>query len=112
METKLTISKESLNRFKSLYTDRNVLDIVQDFNGTKFVRVNKATAKRFFSRGVAIWLQSNKLGFCSMWHDPAIIHQAGGEFEKQLNQYIYYNCNAEIGRYPHYYINKETYLNQ
>lgn len=126
METiKLRISKESINKFNQsagiIYTHTqnelnkimrdNSKTIIQDMDGNKFIQVNKATAKRFFDSGKLIYLQPNKTRFNSFAMPPMPTSRHAGEFEKVINQFLFYCCNSEAGRYPHYFIKYDDYLN-
>lgn len=42
---------------------------------------------------------------CSIWISPMWFNFSSvEEFNKVVNEYTYYNCNNEVGRYPHFYI--------
>lgn len=46
-----------------------------------------------------------KANLNSMWISPMWLTLASVEdFEKAINEYTYYNCNKEVGNYPHFYV--------
>ena len=119
METKLTISKESLNRFnknQNNHARRGIMgEEYEPETGTTFYRVDKRTAENMFNRGYCVYLLPYKININSMWIKPAPVRRCvGGEitndWNKTLNQFIYYCCNTETGRYPKYFVTVDSYI--
>lgn len=84
-----------------------------------FKRVNKPTARKLYNKGCNIWLLPCKvnegaLQDLNQWIKPHIISISSSEdninqFDRAVNSYEYYNCNAELGYYSHYYVSEEDY---
>lgn len=119
METKLTISKESLNRFnknQNNHARRGIMgEEYEPETETTFYRVDKRTAENMFNRGYCVYLLPYKININSMWIKPAPVRRCvGGEitndWNKTLNQFIYYCCNTETGRYPKYFVTVDSYI--
>ncbi len=79
-----------------------------EINGYK--RIRKDEARGRFSNGEFIYLCPVKLRPGGPWHPEITItnkgHLAGvtEDFNKIINRFEYYNCNAETGYYTAYYI--------
>lgn len=76
------------------------------------IRVNKATARKLYRNGCEIHLLPCKVRLKNEWVSPiAISLETHNEtFDRVVNQYEYYNCNAELGYYAHYYVTEDEYL--
>ena len=80
---------------------------------------NKATARKMFYSGITIYVLPCKVSEsaldCNSWIQPAIFditrNALGQEnkFDRLVNEYTYYNCNAEVGYYPHYYVTEADF---
>lgn len=125
MRSKLIISGDNLIRFKAgagvvyTHTQEELNNIMREREtatrgairqykntdtGTTFCQINKRKAEKMFNQGYTIYLHPYKLNPVSRWQTPMPCNKMGGEFETILNEFIYYNCNAESGRYPNYYV--------
>lgn len=85
-------------------------------------RINKPTARRMFNKGYCVQLLPCKVNENILqipednlgWLKPTEIslstsnHEAN-HFDRTVNEYEYYNCNAELGYYAHYYVSEEDY---
>lgn len=81
-------------------------------------RITKPTARKLFNMGTSIYMLPCK---CRMtepeskefsWVYPAEINMFDSKederlFDAMVNAYMYYNCNSELGYYPHYYVSVE-----
>ena len=72
-------------------------------------QVNKTRARNLYEKGVKIWFQTCKMSFDNKWSGPYWLQKdepdAEGEtFDQICNSLVYYNCNAQMGRYLHYFI--------
>ena len=68
-------------------------------------RVNKSVARKLFNLGKDIFMIPCKANPHSPWTGFAVINNSEGDvFDKIVNAYEYYNCNSEMGYYPHYYV--------
>ena len=70
-------------------------------------KVTKATIKKELriNGKVKFNMIPCKVGLNSAWIQPVEKEVTSiDELEKAINEFEYYNCNNEVGRYPHYYI--------
>jgi hypothetical protein len=76
-----------------------------NYKNDVFIRVNKTKAKNIFNSSCAVLLLPSNIRPNNMWIG---FHRLNNQddFEKQVSNYIYYNCNEETGLYPKYYIKK------
>lgn len=82
---------------------------MQKFETNDFVKINKTKARKLFNEGKEIHLLPCKARFGGMWlGEGAVISNKilTSAFDTIVNEYIYYNCNNELGKYPAYYIKK------
>lgn len=74
-------------------------------NDTRYERVSKHTARRFFMRGRQVYCLACNLNpltpFVSMC-DMRVF--SNGDFDTIVNGYEWYNCNNECGRYAAFYV--------
>lgn len=70
-----------------------------------FRRINKTTARGLFDDGKTIRICPAKTNPDNVWGHYADIDYDDGEadFDSLVNAYTFYNCNAELGRYPAFY---------
>lgn len=73
------------------------------------IRVNKATARKMYRSGCEIHLLPCKVRLNKVWVSPISIslESHNDTFDRVVNQYEYYNCNAELGYYAHYYVTQQ-----
>jgi len=73
-------------------------------------QINKTAAKKYFEAGKAIFLQSSNMEFDNFWQSPCevtkerIVSYYDSSFEAFCNEYRYYNCDSERGKYIHFFI--------
>ena len=78
------------------------------------IRVNKSTVKKALklNQGIIVGLLPCKVmegnQYISM-HTTIIFSIE--ELDKVINEYTYYNCNNELGRYPKYFISQHIFNN-
>ena len=67
------------------------------------IRVTKPIARRLFRQGKVIHLVPCK---CEPedWEPVCIDHTSNYLFDRLVAEFIWTNCNADVGYYPHYYI--------
>lgn len=100
-----------------------------------FKRVNKSVARRMYNMGFEVKLLPCKVNSAialdptaqgHFWVNPSTIKQdsptsvqledksfklcADSTFDRLVNTYTYYNCNAELGYYPHYFVSEEDHI--
>ena len=86
-----------------------------------YKRINKPTARKMYNHGCNILLLPCKVndsavdGCSHPWVKPVTInisdckHDAN-KFDRTVNEYEYYNCNAELGYYSHYFVTVEDFI--
>lgn len=70
-------------------------------------RISKRHAARLYNQGKVVYLLPCKVNPSSPWACPAgVQHRPGSSrtLEEYATHYSVYNCNAETGRYPAYYV--------
>ena len=73
-------------------------------------QINKTAAKKYFDAGKAIFLQSSNMRFENVWQSPCevtkerIVSYYDSSFEAFCNEYTYYNCDSERGKYIRFFI--------
>ena len=72
-------------------------------------QVSKAKAKKLFAAGKDIYLQSSNMYPFGVWQSVCPINIAGfdSSFEEHVNNYTYYNCDNERGKYVTFYAKHE-----
>lgn len=84
-----------------------------------YKKVNKPTARKMYRQGCSILLlpckvNDSAVNGSSPWVKPVTInintctHDAN-KFDRSVNDYEYYNCNAELGYYSHYFVSEDDY---
>lgn len=76
------------------------------------VQIAKQRARRLYDQGKTIYLQSCNMRFNGMWQSACPISKETRSREEQtfdslVNEYTYYNCDQERGKYPCFFIKKE-----
>lgn len=74
------------------------------------IRVQRRTAKRLFEEGKDIFITPHKMRFSTQWNPPYSIKAGRSEskFDDIVNNFVYYQCNTETGKYPSFYVKSET----
>lgn len=79
-------------------------------------QINKKAAKKYFEAGKEIFLQSSNMIFDNFWQSPCsltkerIDHFYNASFESFCNEYTYYNCDSERGKYIRFFIRENEFL--
>lgn len=68
------------------------------------IKINKTKAKEVFNNGGTVYIIPCKVRFDSMWIQPVAIDYRYGTFDAVVNEFEYYNCTSETGRYSHFYV--------
>jgi hypothetical protein len=76
------------------------------------VQIAKQRARRLYEQGKTIYLQSCNMRFNTMWQSACPINISdkwsdADSFDGIVNDYVYYNCDHERGKYPNYFVKKE-----
>ena len=79
----------------------------------KFVKINKTKARKLYNNNVNIYIIPCKVypNYNNMWIQPIKLNKEEyidknyeNDFDKIINNFEYYNCNTEVGRYTSFYI--------
>ena len=71
-----------------------------------YERITKHAARKRHNAGLACYALPCKLNPANIWQSPAAIPvytPQGRTFAEWLNEYEYYNCTNETGRYTAFY---------
>ena len=76
------------------------------------IRINKITASKFISADYTVKLLPSKTRLGNPWIEPFPINKTELEsndrtFDNFINEYAFYNCNSELGTYPHFYFHMD-----
>lgn len=67
-------------------------------------KINKTRARALWLSGTPFWITAcNMRPEAGLLIDPLRIIDDFSDFESLVNAFMYYNCDNERGRYPHYY---------
>lgn len=74
-----------------------------------FQQINIRKAEKLYRDGVDIYVHPCNMLFDSVWQSPYKMNikdsMWGSEnFNARINDYKYYNCDNERGKYPHFFI--------
>lgn len=68
------------------------------------VKINKTHARTLWNSGTRFWITAcNMPIYCGLLIDPLRLGSEFSSFDALVNAFIYYNCDNERGRYPHFY---------
>ena len=81
-----------------------------------YKRVDKTRARKAFEKGKKVWFLPSKVRFClnAPFMAPFEVQKGATnidgykDFDALSNMYCYYNCNEELGRVVHYYVEDNT----
>ena len=76
------------------------------------VQIAKQRARRLYEQGKTIYLQSCNMRFNNMWQSACPVSHETRAWDEQtfdsiVNEYTYYNCDHERGKYPTFFVKKE-----
>ena len=76
----------------------------ETYQGMK--RIQRRAAKRAFEAGKDVFLTPHKMRFDNHWNPPSSIKQLRGKysFDDIVNDFEYYQCNRETGKYASFYV--------
>lgn len=85
-----------------------------------YKKVNKAIARKIYNHGLPVYLVPCKCRFVDpesdekSWVTPLKIsllecEEEMNKFDRTVNSFEYYNCNAELGYYSAYYVKEQDY---
>lgn len=87
-----------------------------------YKRITKPNARKMYNSGITIRLLPCKVGESVLtgvpndfdWIKPVEISMFTStdeinKFDRAVANYTYYNCNADLGYYPHYFVSEEDF---
>lgn len=84
-----------------------------------YKRITKPIARKMYNHGISILLLpcnviDSIVDGSHPWLKPITIslftsEDDSNKFDRAVNAYEYYNCNAELGYYSHYFVSEEDY---
>lgn len=84
-----------------------------------YKRITKPNARKMYNKGYDILLlpckvNDNVVDSKNPWVKPVTINiktcqYDANKFDRTVNNYVYYNCNVELGYYAHYFVSEEDY---
>ena len=84
-----------------------MINEIHIYNNKNFKRVNKTKAlNAYYNNKMVLFLSSN-MSFNNIWSKPFEITNNQGDnitFNAHINNFAYYNCNNNQGRYIKFYI--------
>lgn len=66
-------------------------------------RISKQSAAKLHANGGRVYLLPCRTRLDTPWMRPYLVNP-DEDFEKTVNSYTYYNCNAELGKYCSYFV--------
>lgn len=80
--------------------------MMNEFQNGEVKKVNKAVARKLFREGKKVYVLPCKVRFDNVWIKPFLL-QKTNTFDRLIAEYEYYTCNAELGYYCSYYVEKK-----
>lgn len=73
---------------------------------TTVKQVNKVQAKKLYDNGKQIYLHACNMRLNNAWQSPMPLDNSQGEkFSTMVNEFEYYNCCNERGKYSNFFVN-------
>lgn len=70
-----------------------------------FIRISKQAAKKRYEAQQHVIIIPCKCVPGNAWSIGNRMYNVGGRtFDQYVNEWSYYNCNSELGRYPAFYV--------
>lgn len=74
-------------------------------DGKTFSRIDKRKARIKYNEGKTIYLIPDKMRWDNVWQQPCSIdNKSEVDFDTRVNEFSYYNCDAERGRGVKYFV--------
>ena len=69
-----------------------------------FERITKTRARKIYDGGGMVYIIPKNCYPSGVWISAAPLQNGGGRsFDDSINEYIFYNCNNYLGKYPAFY---------
>lgn len=78
----------------------------------KFIRVTKPVARKLHRAGAAVTVVPCNIRVDNVWRMGYTITKSNcevGLFDREIDAYEWYNCNAEVGYYASFYVGVDDY---
>ena len=69
----------------------------------EYKRIDKRIARKLYNQGEPVLIIPHKCSPLAAWLTGMTIENTGRTFEALVNEFIYYNCCNELGKYPAFY---------
>lgn len=89
-------------------------NVILKIHGKQVKQINKTEAKKLFNAGKSFFIMPCNMVFVNLWGYPYeankndAIHigcnSQENAFDIMYNEFIYYNCNNETGKYPIFFV--------
>lgn len=71
----------------------------------EYKQIQHRTAKKLYNEGKTLFLLPCKVSFQNIWIQPfELSNNNNNSWKNVINLYEYYNCNNELGKYTHFYV--------
>ena len=74
-----------------------------------WVRITKKQAEIRYKTNQDVYILPCNMNPDNVWQRPINMFYPGRDFDQVVNEYSYYNCDNERGKYPAYYITRQEY---
>lgn len=91
-------------------------NMVLSISGKKAKQVSIKSAEKAYNDGKQLWLHPCNMRVNNPWQSPMPLNKAdvdnnaftnGSSFKAMVNDYKYYNCDNERGKYPIFFVEVE-----
>ena len=69
----------------------------------EYKRIDKRIARKLYNQGETVLIIPHKCSPSAGWFTGMTIENTGAQFDALVNEFMYYNCCNELGRYPAFY---------
>lgn len=75
----------------------------------RVTQISKRKARKYWEDGKTIYFHSSNLMFDCIWQHPMPAEKngfsfVGHSFDSVCDEYMYYNCDSERGKYIHFFV--------
>lgn len=90
--------------------------MVLSISNKKVKQVSIKSAEKAYNDGKQLWLHPCNMRVNNLWQTPMPLNKAdvdnnaftnGSSFKAMVNDYKYYNCDNERGKYPIFFVEVE-----
>jgi len=81
-----------------------------------YTRISKQAARKLFDADKPFYIQSVNMRPCNMWQSAMLVNKSNWldydkehrTFDMHVNEFEFFNCDNERGRYAAFYIKEEV----